>query len=331
MPTDPFERLRELFPRTVREGGDPTDARRRLLAMGFSLVVAFLLWLTVNMGETYTLTLGSPLTMARLPDGLALREPLPPEVQVQYEGVGWALLALSRTPPVVPVDADGTTVNLLRAASESSQLPLGVSVRSVRPSSLDLALGPSTTRRLPVQVAGEIDLAPGYGLLRRPRLDPDTVTVWGARSLLDGFEAWPTVPVALTDLRRTVTTLVPLADTLASLVDVSHDRVEVTLAIGQFTEGTRTLSVRVEGVPPGVSAVRLIPPRVRATYLVPTEADHYERAETSDAFYAVVDYADILRDTTAGTVPVAPRIPEGLLIQDVRLEPRRLEYYTVRE
>src|SRR5690606_29040555 len=331
MPPDPFERLRELFPRTAREEGERADARRRLLAMAFSLVVAFVLWLTVNMRETYTLTVESPREVVGLPEGLALREPVPRTVLVQYEGVGWDLLALRRNPPEIPVDADGPTVNLLGAASESARVPLGVSVRYVRPAALDLALDAAVTRRLPVRLTGDLDFAPGYGLLRPPHLDPDTVVVRGAQTLLDAFEAWPTAPRDFENLRRPVTAVVPLSDTLDGLVDVSAERVQVTRSVGQFTEGARMLDVRVEGVPPGVSAVRLIPGRVRATYLVPIEGDHYERAETTDALYAVVDYADIVRDTTAGTVPVRPHVPEGLPVLAVRLEPRRLEYYTVRE
>jgi hypothetical protein len=331
MPPDPFERLRELFPRTARGEGEAAAARRRLLAMGVSVVVAFVLWLTVNMRETYTLTVESPLEVVGLPEDQALRSPVPRTVLVQYEGEGWDLFALRRNPPEVPVDAEGPTVDLVRAAAASARLPLGVVVRDVRPAALELDLGPAATRRLPVRLTGRLDFAPGYGLLYPPRLDPDTVVVRGARSLLDGFDAWPTAPRAFADLRRSASAVVPLSDTLDGLVAVSAERVQVVLDVGQFTEGTRTLTVRVEGVPPGVSAVRLIPSRVRATYLVPTEGDHYETAEGSPDFYAVVDYDDITRDTTAGTVPVAPHLPEGLLIQDLRLEPQRLEYYTVRE
>jgi hypothetical protein len=331
MPADPFERLRELFPRTAPTQGDRAAARRRLLAMALSIAVAFVLWLTVNMRETYTITVESPLEVVSLPEGQALRDPVPRTVRVQYEGVGWDLLNLRRNPPDVPLYVDGPAVDLVNAAAESARLPLGVAVRSVQPAALELELDAAVTRRLPVRLTGDLDFAPGYGLLRPPRLDPDSVVVSGARSLVGGLRAWPTAPLALAGLRRSVSTVLPLSDTLEGLVRLSADRALVGLEVGQFTEGSRTLEVRVEGVPPGVSAVRLIPGRVRATYLVPIEGDHYERAEETGDFYAVVDYADIVRDTAAGTVPVRPHVPEGLPLKELHLEPRRLEYYTVRE
>lgn len=328
---DPFERFRELFPRTVPEARDPADRRRRLLAIVLSLLVACALWFTVQMREVYVVSLQSPLEVRELPQGQALRAPPPRAVNMQVQGVGWDLLALRRNPPTVALFADGEEVDLLRAATESAQLPAGVIVQTVQPQALDLSLDAAVSRRLPVRLTGSIDLRPGYGLLAAPRLTPDSVRVRGARSLLDRFTFWPTEPFVVEGLRRSATSTVPLSDTLAGLVALSAERVQVTLRVGQFTEGSRTLAVRVEGVPPGVSAVRLIPERVRATYLVPTEGEHYARAETTDDFYAVVDYTDIARDTTAGTVPVRPRVPEGLPIQGVRLVPRRLEYFTVRE
>ncbi len=331
MKPDPFERFRDLFPRRVREDGVSEEARARVVPILVSLLVAFVLWFTVSMRETYTISVDSPVRVLTLPEGQALRTPPPPTVRVQYQGVGWDLFSLSRRPPEIPIFADGPEVNLLGAAAESAQLPVGVSVQSVQPQTIRLNLDPAITRRFPIRLAGEIAFEPGYALLYPPRLNPDTVEVRGARSVLQGIEAWPTRALDIERLSRPITAVVPLSDTLRGLVGLSTERTQVILDVAQFTEGERMLDVRVEGVPPGVSSVRLIPSRVRATYLVPIEGPHYEEAEESREFYAVVDYADILRDTTAGAVPVTPHIPDGLLVQEVRLEPRRLEYYTVRE
>ncbi|NNF56880.1 MAG: YbbR-like domain-containing protein [Rhodothermaceae bacterium] len=331
MKPDPFERFRELFPRTFRDEGGLTDQGRRWLPIAVSILVAIALWFTVNMRETYTVSVPSPLSVVTLPQGQALRALPAAQVRVQYQGDGWDLLKLSRTPPEIPLYADGPTVNLVSAAGESARLPTGIRVLSVQPQSVDLSLDDAITRRLPIRLAGSIDLEAGYGRLGEPELDPDTVEIRGARSLIGSLEAWPTAPLDLENLDRSISRTLPLSDTLAGLVGLSIEQTQVTLQVGQFTEGTRMLDVQVEGVPPGVSRVRLIPNRVRVTYLVPTDGDHFDRAETSPALLAVVDYADIARDTTAGSVPVSVRIPEDLTILDVRVEPRRLEYFTVRE
>jgi hypothetical protein len=330
MKSDPFERFRELFPRTLPDD-DPADARRRRIAMLFSVLVALALWFTVNMRETYTVSVISPVEVVTLPEGQALRRLPVSSVRVQYQGLGWDLLRLSRAPVEIPLYADGPTVNLVSAAAESARLPPGVSVLSVQPQVVELDLDEAMTRRLPIELRGEIDTEAEYDFLAPPRLTPDTVEIRGSRSIVSRLEFWPTDPLQLGDLRRSVTAIVPLRDTLSGLVDRSVDRTQVVLRVGQFTEGSRMLRVQVEGVPPGVSSVSLIPARVRVSYVVPTEGDAFDRAETSDELVAVVDYADILRDTTAGSVPVTVRVPPDLPLQEVRVEPRRLEYFTVRE
>lgn len=331
MKHDPFDRLRELFPRSIKEPELPADSRRRLVAIFFCFLVAFALWFTVSMRETYTVTVASPVNVVTLPSGQALTEAPPTIVNVQLQGVGWDLLALSRRPPEVRVSADGAEVDLLQATVETSQLPAGVLVQGVQPQTISLALDSEVSVRLPIELVGEIDAEAPYGLIQEPTLLPDSVTVTGARSILQGFSSWPTAPVTMDALRQSTSVNLSFGDTLSGLVRLSDEQTVLSVEVAQMTEGTRMLAVRPDNVPDGVSQVRFIPSRVRATYDVPTDGSDFDDALEAEDFYAIVDYADILSDTTAGTVPVVPHIPEGLLIQNVRLTPRRLEYFTVRE
>ncbi len=331
MKTDPFERFKELFPKTVREPNNPEQSRGRLFAIVFSIAVAFILWFTVSMRETYTVTVESPLRIVSTPTGLALSELPPPTVRVQLSGVGWDLLQLSRRPPVLSVVADGANVDLQGAAAEAVSLPAGVLIQSVQPQHIDLALDDRVQRRLPIMLTGRIGVAPTFGLLGAAELQPDSVVVTGARSLLDGFDAWPSAALDVDGLRRSTTTTIGLSDTLSGLVTLSIARTQVSVDVAQMTEGSRLLPVRTQNVPPGVENVQLIPEMVRVTYQVRADGADYDQAETAEDFYAFVEYDDIVNDSTAGTVPVSIHFPDGPMIQDVRLEQNRVEYYTVRE
>ncbi|MDX1438289.1 MAG: CdaR family protein [Rubricoccaceae bacterium] len=331
MKQDPFERLRELFPKAITDQELPADSKRKIVAVLCCFLVAFALWFTVSMRETYTVTVQSPISIVSLPAGQALTSSPPGVVNVQLQGVGWDLLALSRKPPEVRVSAEEAEVDLLQATVETSQLPAGVFVQSVQPQVVSLSLDSEASIRVPVELVGKVETEPPYGLIREHSLAPDSVTVTGARSILAEIDSWPTETVSLDGLRQPRSVSIALSDTLAGLVRLSEEDVRLTVHVAQLTEGSRMLTVVPINVPEGVSEVRFIPGRVRATYDVPTEGTDYDDAREAEDFYAFVDYADILSDTTAGTVPVHVRVPEGLLIQNVRLDPRRLEYFTVRE
>lgn len=324
------DRLRALLPAAgpALDDGDEEPSRRGL-AMLLSLVVAAVMWFSFSMRETYPLTIRVPVEVVRTPTGQALREAPPAAATVTLSGDGWTLLSLTRRPPTIRVYADGPTVDLSAALQEAG-LPAGIQVQAVQPQTVELALDTRTRRRLPVRLRQNIQTIAPYGLLRPPTLTPDTVEVTGAQSLLGALDDWPTELLTVRGLSETLTQTVALADTFGGLLTPAVQAVRVTVTVGEFTEGTRDLEIDVENLPPDVVGVRFEPDRVRATFRAPLEGDTYERALDDPDFRAVVDFFDILRDTTDGEVPVSARWPPDLDIRDVTLRQSRVGYFIQR-
>ena len=314
--------LRRLKPTDDGDGGG------RPLAMLLSLVVALALWFTFSMRETYIVSVTVPIEVASVPRGQALRSSPPRVVTAQIQGEGWSLLALTRRVPSVRLAASSPQLDVVSALREGA-LPAGVAVVSAQPRLVELDLDTRTTRRVPIHLVTRLDFAPSHGLLRPPELSPDSVVVSGAQSILGTLQSWPTEPLVADNVRGSLAQWVALRDTLGGLVDIDRRQTLARVPIGEFTEGERTLRVIVRGRPAGAPEVRFEPAEVRATYRVPSD-DTYERAASAAAFVATVDYADVLRDTTAGAVPVTPRIPDGLDVRDVVLTPQRVGYFLLR-
>ena len=319
-----IERLRNQLPEgpwAPEQAGD--EARRQWVAVFASIIVAFVLWLTFSMRESYSVVVEMPVVIENLPPGRALSTLPPRRARVTVQGEGWDLLELSLRTPSLQVSAEDAMVDLYGAATESNRLSPGLVVQSVVPTTLNLDLEPSISRALPVRLRADIGAAPLYDILSQPTVSPDTVVVSGARSIVNSLENWPTQQVAWDDLKENVDRTVVLSDTLAGLVSTSVRGVEVTVPVALFTEATRELEVRTEGAPPGADPVRLIPSIVEATYRIPV--DQYQASLEADNFFAFVPYATAVTDTT-GTVQPILHLPENLFVRDVRLEPRRLQY-----
>ncbi len=316
--------------RPVSSPAEPeaTDGRQRPLVMLLSLVVAFTLWFTFSMRETYVVSVTVPIEVASVPSGQALASPPPASVVAQVQGEGWSLLALSRRVPSVRLAATTPQLDVASALRESG-LPADLTVVGAQPRTVQLDLDTRTTRRVPVRLVTRLEMAPSYGLVRSPDLSPDSVVVSGAQSILGTLSSWPTEPLAAENVRGSLVQWVALRDTLAGLVDTDRRQTLARITVGEFTEGERSLRVVVRGRPAGAPEVRFEPAEVRAVYRVPADAT-YERAAAADAFVASVDYADILRDTTSGTVPVSPRVPSGLDVRDIVVAPTRVGYFLVR-
>ncbi|MEL6616369.1 MAG: hypothetical protein AAFQ43_11555 [Bacteroidota bacterium] len=320
-------RLRTLFPRADGRGADEPDEGNNGLAIALSFVVAVVLWFTFSMQETYTTTLVVPLDVAELPDDQALRQRPPQTARISVQGQGDALLSLTWSPPRVRLFADGPTVDVAASVAEAG-LPSGVTVLGAQPRTIRLDLGERITRTLPIELSGRIRAAVPFDLLDPPLLVPDSVQVTGAESLLEGLQVWPTAPFEREDVREDVVVTIPLSDSLSGLVSLSQADVTIRASIGEFTTGEIVLPVEVENLPQEIADVRFEPSSVRASFRAPT-GEAFSRVEEA-GFRAVVDYADIARDTTSGVVSIGVRIPQGLEARDVRLDPGRVGYFLVR-
>lgn len=287
------------------------------------ILISTLLWFTFTLQETYTATLDLPVRVVNLPADQALGAFPPRAVRVQLRGEGYPLMQLYFNPPTVTLDAqqdvfDLTTLDL--------NLPRGVVVESVTPQLVELRKEPRVTRRLPVELRVAIEMPPTHDLLYPPYVEPDSVQVWGAASIVRRLVAWPTVSMRLRDVRDSLVLRVPLSDTLHPLVFVTPQVVQMYAQVVPFTEGVRELPIRITGVPSTERIVVLEPATVRVRFRVPLA--QYEAAMVAPDFFATVPYEVIRADTTGRVRPIM-HLPDGIALRDVVVIPPALRYYNV--
>jgi len=317
-----WDRLRPLFApsdETPRRDQDPN----RGLAITVCVLLSCILWLSLTLGEQRTQTLRLPVEIVETPDGQALAEVPPSHVRVELQGRGLDLMRILYNPPVVEVSATTGQVNV----AQEITLPQGTSlqIQGVTPTSFEMALEPLQTRQIPVRSRVKVNPASAYELIDNPQLDPDSVEVRGAQSVVESLATWPTTVHTIDNLQDTVQVEVPLADTLGRLVEVAPTAVSLVARAGRFVEETREVEVDVTGVPSGQSLVSLQPSVIRVRYRVLFE-DLFQ-ARRSSEFFATVSYDQIRTDTTGY---VTPRIgvPSDLLVRDPEPIPSQLRYYT---
>lgn len=315
-----WDRLRPLFSPSSTTSAR-TDEPQWGLAITVCVLLSCILWLSLTLGEMRTETLRLPVRVVGIPDGQALAEVPPPEVRVQMQGSGLELIRILYNPPAVEVDATTGKVNVEEAIS----LPQDVRVEGVTPTSFAMKLEPLESRRVPVRSRAQIELAPAYELIQDLQVQPESVDVRGARSIVRGINSWPTDSIEIEDLRDTVEVQVPLADTLRNLVAVDTTQVTILARAGRFAEESREVEVRVTGVPSGQDMVALQPSSIRIRYRVLFQ--QLFDARQSSEFFATVPY-DRIRSDTTGYVEPRVHVPSDLMIRDPEPIPSRLQYYT---
>lgn len=317
-----WDRLRRLFtpPEETGASGGPPN---RGVVLSVCVLISTVVWLIFTLQETKTVTMDVPTRVVNVPSGQALTDVPASTVRVQVHGDRRQLLWLYLNTPVVPIDATSNEVNV----EDALNIPQisDVRIENVTPRRVNVPKGERVERRLPIRNRVRVNLPASHEMLRPPRLDPDSIQVSGAAALLGNLDAWPTADVVLTDVQDSIRAEVPLADTLAELVDRTVDRVTFTAESGKFTESTRELTVEVTGVPTDQNLVALEPSTIRVNYRV-LFAQMFQSQRASD-FFATVSYDQIRSDTT-GYVRPNIHVPSDLYIRDPEPTPRRLRYYT---
>ena len=317
-----FERFRQWFTRsrsTTGPGGD--QPQRRGFAITMCALIAVVLWFTLSLRETYPDVLEIPTQVVNVPEGEALAERPPSTVQVQVRGEGIELFRLHFNPPTLQINAQNDEVSL---EDQVLDLPKGVSREGIVPRTIALQKEPRIDKQIPIRLRADIEPIGTHDLLYPPRLEPDSIIVSGARSIINDLEYWPTEYVRYRGLRDSLVVSVPLADTLASLVNKSNISTTLTAIAQPFTSHKRAIDVEMRGAPTSERVVTLVPSVVRISYRVPLS--QFERAQQAEDFFATVSYEDIRADTT-GRVEPEIHFPEGVILKDVKVTPSTLRYY----
>jgi hypothetical protein len=299
--------------------------KRDIQIVSAALMFGTLVWFSVALHEEYTVTVAAPLTLDGVDSGWAIKSPLPRSLQVRLHGVGWRLATLFLGPQIRLNYSYGGTPPAKRRivfddVAERISLRPGLEVAAVEPESISVELDRFTWKQVPVTLNQTLSFREGYGLVDRILLQPDSVSIGGAESLLRTIDAWPTTPMVFQDLKAPVEEDIPLAASPSYDITLSSHTVRLRLPIDAFAEKVfKGVPVEVTSAP-ALREVILIPPKLEVT--VRGGINRLSVLTTGD-FRAMVSYQEIERDTT-GIIDVAITVPEG--IQIVKKQPQRLQY-----
>ncbi|MCC5927262.1 MAG: hypothetical protein JJU41_11950 [Bacteroidetes bacterium] len=303
----------------------PVSTRERVIVFTVAYVIAVSSWLMVNLDREFNLELEIPITTASISSDKALISPVPAFVTVGVSGEGWKLLNLYNNPPQLPLNLEQSQINMfeqVRALLGSNQ---DVNVTKVQPSILNVQLDERIERRIPVDLRMDLNIRRQYAMIGDIRVSPDSVTISGARSKVEGFSVWPTRVVTLEGVRESIDMLVELEQP-TPVVHLNTGQVRVEAEIVEFTEGEARVPVAVSGAPEG-RQVTFTPSSVAVRYAVPIE--EYALAQDEVPFRVYVPYSQITRDTTGLVSPVIEITSDVLNIRFRSIQPRSVSYFVI--
>jgi len=284
-----------------------------------------IIWISVSMREQYQISFEIPLTLEGVPEGTAVRTPVPSTIQLKLRGDGWRLSSLLFGPKMqltIPMNMlpTGKRALLLNEVAEGFALRPGIQLVEVTPDTLLIELDRLSQKRVPVEVSCSLALSDGYGQVGPLTVTPDSVTLRGAESVLRTISSWRTERRTFENLLTPLEADLLLEQSFPYLITVTPRVVHIRASVEPFAEKVFTgLPVETRSVPANREVI-LVPPRIE---LVARAGIKQLSTLTVNDFRVSVDYATILADTT-GTVDPQITAPAG--VQLVHKRPDRLTY-----
>ncbi|HYB94235.1 MAG TPA: CdaR family protein [Vicinamibacterales bacterium] len=176
-----------------------------------STLVAALLWLIVAGERVVERVMRAPVEFQNLPAGLELVGNPPDTVEVRLRGSSGALSRMGAGDMSAVIDLSSARPGrrLFHITQNQVNVPYGIEIVQVGPSTLTMEFEMSAIRKVPVEP--DIDGHPAAGYeVTSIKSEPDTVEVAGPESALKRLQAAITEPVAIADQTRSVREVVTI-------------------------------------------------------------------------------------------------------------------------
>lgn len=179
-----------------------------------ALFVAVLLWVTVTTDEQQEQAVPTRVEW-EMADSSQVLVQAPGQVQTVFQAQTGDLLSFVGNDPVIRYRVDSVSGPEMRVGLTTGMVDYGqvgnARPVAVRPSEVVLRFEPRVERRVPVAANVEASAADGYMVVDSPAVQPDSVTVIGAESEVEGITALSTEQASFDDLTGRVSRDVPVA------------------------------------------------------------------------------------------------------------------------
>ncbi len=268
-----------------------------------SVIIALIFWFSVTLSGEYYTVVEVPVRLVSFERNHGAAVNFPENLTVKVKGKGWNLLNLYTGRDLqFNISMSGIvgkkTIRPVENLSENGWLTGNLQILDIQPSSFEITTELLKKIKVPVKVQTDVTFKDGYGLARRPKVTPDSVTVIGTPSLLANLKSLRTV--IYDDRELNELTSVPLQLEPVQGIDISPQTVVVDFDVQKVVDR------RIEGVKINVTGI----PADRAVVLIPEKVDVTVRGGinilsklTEKDFYSEIDYKIIYTDTLGVLMP----------------------------
>jgi len=299
-----------------------------LLVFLIFFVVVFFYWYLVSMGEEHETKFTFDVVLKHVPSDVIVTEVPAEKLTIVVRDKGEKILGYRtrRTFRQLTVDCrnyrpvNGHVVITDTSLDEllGNVLSSSAHILSISPDTIQYYLAPSVGRRLPVRLTGSVTADVSH-VIGSQTLNPDSVTVFAPKAVLDTMTCVYTEPVVLDNLADSVSSLVTFVVPQRGML-FDPETARLSVQVTPFVEKSFELPVQGWLMPRDVM-VKTFPSKASVTFQVSLEQFYNI---TPDQFQLVVNYTELTADDGGKARLQLVQQPEG--IRSITISPAEVDY-----
>jgi hypothetical protein len=257
--------------------------RKKFSVFLLCLLISMFMWLFIKLTRDYTLDFRFSINYKNFPKHLVLSEVPDSLLTIGLNAKGFELLSarylhgkrnlmISCRDERIRHNSDGYFIRI--AVSRllpqiSKQLPASRSITYLSPDTITLRFTDASRKKVPVILRLTSSFRKQYQLYDRVRLDPDSVFVTAASSVLDTLRFIESMPVTKTNLDESLRFPLALKLPLSpGQLRLSAESVEVFIPVEKYTEADFSVPIEVKGAS-SKTLIKTFPDKCTITCMVP--------------------------------------------------------------
>lgn len=297
--------------------------KNNLIIIFLSIFFSIVLWVSVTLSNRYYSSIKIPIKIANSSDNLTASKLSADKIMVKIRGTGWDLIGFlisgSKDYYVnIPNQSGFKNIHLASNSIESQFQSYGIEVAGIQPDIISLFVEKYIVKKVKVKIDTSLSFKSGYGISANIKVIPDSISISGAASVINGINYIYTEKIYLHEADEKTHLFVPLKR--ISNIDLSQNEVKIILDIQQIVDkNIEEIDVEILNKPEDKDIV-LLPNKIGIGISGGIDVVGKLNFENVKAY---IEYQDILDDSLQS---VKPNIYLPGNVHLVYVKPERIKY-----
>ncbi len=297
--------------------------KRKIITIGLVIAFSTLLWTFVSFSGDFSIALNLPIIIKNIPEQTAISFISTNEVTVNIKGQGWILAkqTFGRTPKFYinsPKKKGLHSISIIKSLNKNQWLSANLQLDKITPEKITINLEQKIKKKIKVLPNVNLKYVPGYKLVSKINVKPDSVIISGPKSLVKKIKTVKTEFTEITGLEKHTT--VTLRIKKIPYIKLEKEKCKLDFDVQKIVDKTfANIKVGVTNVPQGYDVI-LSPQKINIT--LRGGINLLSKMKNSD-IVAYVKFVQVMNDKSGAVAPIitVPRYTE--IIDKI---PQKIEY-----